>query len=90
MKPFNFTSRSHPKFFRYVTENMPDVAKVPVIAQAMQRNGFLGSKAFRDALSAGHPPLLVLVSNLVNPGGNKRNGFTPASPPVPLKNGLPY
>lgn len=89
MKPFNFSSRSHPKFFRYVTENMPDVANVPVIARAMQSNGFMNLKAFRNALSAGQPPLLVLVPGLRNPAGKKRNGFTPESPPVALNGFMP-
>jgi hypothetical protein len=67
---------------------MLNVTKVPVIVRAIQKHGFMGATAFRNALTPNRAPLLHLVPHLQNPSGKKRYGFTTDNPAIAMTNGI--
>ena len=66
--------RKYPKFHYYVSVNMPQVAKVPAIVNAIDRlAGTIEKSTIRKALQWGHGPM-VKVADLAD---NINGAFTP-------------
>jgi hypothetical protein len=69
--------RKFPKFAAYVSTKIPEVAKVPVIINAIQKfAGTIDKDTIKDALLWGHGPTIKIVKNLQCAGDDAIGCFT--------------